>query len=102
MSVDQAKTWNKHRENPYSEAMYTSLLFFSETIKIHGMRIRFMDLVGRYEEPDASRRWDQPLFTVVSMDEQPPFEAIWNAMMLKQAPKPHDSTIVVCILNDTR
>jgi len=41
----------------------------------------FDNLVYRYEEPNAMARWDSPLFTVIRDDEQPPCEAIWDAMI---------------------
>jgi protein KTI12 len=41
----------------------------------------FENLVYRYEEPNAMARWDSPLFTVIREDENPPCEAIWDAMI---------------------
>lgn len=45
------------------------------------------NLVFRYEEPKMDR-WDQPLFTVLWDDEQPPNEAIWNAIVGSSDSKP--------------
>jgi protein KTI12 len=41
----------------------------------------FENLVFRYEEPNGMNRWDAPLFTVPYDDAEPPFEAIWEAMV---------------------
>ena len=41
----------------------------------------FENLVFRYEEPNGMARWDSPLFTVVTDDETPPFDKIWEAMV---------------------
>ncbi|KAK3051557.1 kti12, chromatin associated [Extremus antarcticus] len=41
----------------------------------------FDNLVFRYEEPNGMSRWDSPLFTVPYDDAEPPYEAIWEAMI---------------------
>lgn len=41
----------------------------------------FENLVFRYEEPNGMSRWDAPLFTVPYDDVDPPYEAIWEAMI---------------------
>ena len=41
----------------------------------------FENLVFRYEEPNGMTRWDSPLFTVPFEDSEPPYEAIWEAMI---------------------
>ena len=41
----------------------------------------FDNLVFRYEEPNGMSRWDSPLFTVPIEDADPPYEAIWAAMI---------------------
>jgi protein KTI12 len=41
----------------------------------------FENLVFRYEEPNGMNRWDAPLFTVPYEDAEPPFEAIWEALI---------------------
>ena len=41
----------------------------------------FDNLVFRYEEPNGMSRWDSPLFTVPFEDADPPYEAIWEAMV---------------------
>ena len=44
-------------------------------------------------------RWDSPLFTVPYDDKNPPFEAIWEAMVGSEASaktvKPHQATVLV-------
>lgn len=39
------------------------------------------NLVFRYEEPNVFSRWDRPLFTILWEDEEPPAEAIWEALI---------------------
>jgi protein KTI12 len=46
------------------------------------------NLVFRYEEPNGMNRWDSPLFTVVWDDENPPCDAIWDAMIGTKDGKP--------------
>lgn len=46
------------------------------------------NLVFRYEEPNGMNRWDSPLFTVVWDDENPPCDAIWDAMIGAKDGKP--------------
>lgn len=41
----------------------------------------FDNLVFRYEEPNGMNRWDAPLFPIPFEDEQPPCEAIWEALI---------------------
>lgn len=41
----------------------------------------FENLVFRYEEPNGMNRWDAPLFTVPYDDKDPPYEAIWEALV---------------------
>ncbi|KAK4995931.1 kti12, chromatin associated [Elasticomyces elasticus] len=41
----------------------------------------FENLIFRYEEPNGMARWDSPLFTVLYEDDQPPCEAIWDAIV---------------------
>lgn len=41
----------------------------------------FDNLVFRYEEPNGMSRWDSPLFTIPYEDVEPPYEAIWEAMV---------------------
>lgn len=41
----------------------------------------FENLVFRYEEPNGMSRWDAPLFTVPFEDDEPPCEAIWEALI---------------------
>lgn len=50
----------------------------------------------RYEEPNASARWDLPLFTVVSGEpsETLPVDAMWDALVLKRPPPPNAATLV--------
>ena len=61
----------------------------------------FENLVFRYEEPNGMTRWDSPLFTVPYEDEEPPFEAIWEALVNDdgkgKAIKPNQATVLVSI-----
>lgn len=41
----------------------------------------FENLVFRYEEPNGMSRWDAPLFTIPVEDAEPPYEAIWEALI---------------------
>lgn len=41
----------------------------------------FENLVFRYEEPNGMTRWDSPLFTVPFDDADPPYDAIWEAIV---------------------
>lgn len=49
----------------------------------------------RFEEPDSSRRWDAPLFTVLSEDEHPPYDKIWQSLIEKKAAPPNTATSMV-------
>ena len=59
----------------------------------------FENLVYRYEEPNGMTRWDSPLFTVPYDDEEPPYEAIWEAIVgkvgEKKVVKPNQATVLV-------
>ena len=59
----------------------------------------FDNLIYRYEEPNGMTRWDSPLFTVPFVDEAPPYEAIWEAMIGLDAKakvvKPNTATVLV-------
>lgn len=65
----------------------------------------FENLVYRYEEPNGMTRWDRPLFTVPFDDAEPPFEAIWEAMIgsdgKMKVVKPNTATILVCACPNT-
>lgn len=58
------------------------------------------NLVFRYEEPNAMTRWDSPLFTVLWDDAEPPYEALWEALIGsssdngKKVVKPHQATVL--------
>lgn len=56
----------------------------------------FDNLVMRHEEPDQRNRWDAPLFVVPHDDEEPDYEAIWNAVVgnEKKVVKPHAATVM--------
>jgi len=60
----------------------------------------FENLVYRYEEPNGMTRWDRPLFTVPFDDAEPPFKAIWEAMIGSEGRakvvKPNTATVLVC------
>ncbi|KAF8434657.1 chromatin associated protein KTI12 [Terfezia claveryi] len=43
------------------------------------------NLIFRYEEPNGMTRWDSPLFTVPWVDERMDCEAIWDAVVGKEA-----------------
>jgi hypothetical protein len=64
----------------------------------------FENLVYRYEEPNGMARWDSPLFTVVRDDEQPPCEAIWDAMIGSDGKgrvvRSNAATVLVCPQTD--
>ncbi|MCJ1286860.1 hypothetical protein MMC26_006206 [Xylographa opegraphella] len=59
----------------------------------------FENLVFRYEEPNGMARWDSPLFTVPYEDDNPPSEAIWEAMVGSDSKgkvvKPNLATVLV-------
>ena len=61
----------------------------------------FDNLIYRYEEPNGMTRWDSPLFTLPYVDEAPPYEAIWEAMIGSNAKlkavKPNTATVLVCL-----
>jgi protein KTI12 len=56
------------------------------------------NLVFRYEEPNGMVRWDSPLFAVVWEDEEPPADAIWEAMVAggdkKVVVRPNAATVL--------
>ena len=61
----------------------------------------FDNLVYRYEEPDGRARWDRPLFTVLADDPGPPYDAIWDALIVNpgggkaKAVRPNQATALV-------
>lgn len=59
----------------------------------------FENLVYRYEEPNGMTRWDSPLFTLPFDDAEPPFEAIWDALIGEEGKtkvvRPNAATILV-------
>lgn len=63
---------------------------------------RFDALVMRFEEPDGSRRWDSPLFTVLPEDVTPPLEEIHEALTLSKASQAKLATLVVCFCMSKR
>ncbi|WVR03463.1 hypothetical protein IAU60_000454 [Kwoniella sp. DSM 27419] len=52
----------------------------------------FDNLIMRFEEPSSMVRWDSPLFTL-PWDEEPPFEAIWDAI-IKGHKKPPTAAVL--------
>lgn len=54
------------------------------------------NLVFRYEEPNPFARWDSPLFTVVWDDAEPPYTAIWDALLSSSSKtvKPNAATVL--------
>ncbi|RKP24556.1 protein KTI12 [Syncephalis pseudoplumigaleata] len=81
--TETARQWNQSRD---AAQQYTPAIFD--------------ELAMRYEEPDAMRRWDAPLFVVTPEDEQMPLDDIWAALMLRKAPPPNMATAVKRV-NDT-
>ncbi|RKP06409.1 chromatin associated protein KTI12 [Thamnocephalis sphaerospora] len=75
--TELARTWNQERGE---QEAYTLQVFD--------------ELATRYEEPDAMRRWDAPLFTVTHEDTELPLDDIWSALMLRKAPPPNMATAV--------
>lgn len=49
-------------------------------------------LTQRFEAPDSRNRWDQPMFTVVGLEEPLPLAEIRAALFENRAPPPHQST----------
>lgn len=76
-SVDRCVEWNEKLGNKWD----------SKVIQQLGMR---------YEEPNADSKWDSPLFTLISADEDEslPIDEIWDAMVLKRPPPPNAATLV--------
>ncbi|KAI9595500.1 chromatin associated protein KTI12 [Syncephalis fuscata] len=83
LPIEMARQWNELRD---SNVQYTAEIFD--------------ELVMRYEEPDAMRRWDAPLFTITPEDDTLPMDDIWSALMLRKAPPPNMATAVKRV-NDT-
>lgn len=52
-------------------------------------------LAMRYEPPNSNNRWDNPLFEIISSDndESLPINDIWNALVLKTPPPPNAATV---------
>ncbi|KAJ8248780.1 hypothetical protein GJAV_G00227650 [Gymnothorax javanicus] len=73
-SAEVSSSWNASRE---ADKQYTQEIFDA--------------LVMRFEAPDSRNRWDSPLFAVQKEDE-PPFEAIADAIFHRKAPPPNQST----------
>ncbi|KAL2076027.1 hypothetical protein VTL71DRAFT_970 [Oculimacula yallundae] len=72
-AVEKAKSVNAERLAKVEEEIEEEDLPYEEEC--------WENLVYRYEEPNGFTRWDSPLFTVVWEDEQPPCEAIWEAIV---------------------
>ncbi|KAI9228853.1 MAG: protein KTI12 [Piptocephalis tieghemiana] len=75
--VEQARAWNASR--PVEDAYPAE---------------QFDSLVMRFEEPDGSRRWDAPLFTVLPEDETPPLEEIYEVLTQTKASTAKLATLV--------
>jgi protein KTI12 len=52
------------------------------------------DLIGRFEEPNPTRKWDDPLF-VVGPEDQLPLDDIFEALTKGKAVKASMATEVV-------
>lgn len=76
-SVDKCLEWNQKLENSWDP----------QVIK---------QLEMRYEEPNPDSKWDSPLFTLISSDDDEtlPIDAIWDAIVLKRPPPPNAATLV--------
>ncbi|KAF2220399.1 chromatin associated protein KTI12, partial [Elsinoe ampelina] len=59
---------------------------------------QFDNLVFRHEEPNGLNRWDSPLFVVPHDDPDPPYDAIWEAVVGgeggRKTVKPHQATVL--------
>lgn len=77
-SVDRARAVNDERRARAAGAVEESAPYDEEC---------WENLVYRYEEPNAFTRWDSPLFTTPWEDEQPPCEAIWEALVGREGGK---------------
>jgi protein KTI12 len=92
-SVDEAREVNEKRLKDGIEVQQNGTDGSSEDrVKVEENlpyeRETWENLVFRYEEPNAMARWDSPLFTVLREDKEPPFEAIWNALIGAPNSKP--------------
>eukprot|EP00040_Diaphanoeca_grandis_P020571 m.109418 g.109418 ORF g.109418 m.109418 type:complete len:273 (-) comp27956_c1_seq2:199-1017(-) len=67
-----AAEWNEAREDSYTKELLAAL-------------------IQRFECPDNRQRWEAPLFTI-AFDEEPPIEAIMEALSAKHSKKPHKAT----------
>jgi protein KTI12 len=52
------------------------------------------DLIGRFEEPNSTRKWDDPLFTILPEDKLP-LEDIYDALTKGKLVRPSMATEVV-------
>lgn len=75
--VSQAKTINAERLAGDAEGKGEELQPYESEC--------WENLVYRYEEPNAMARWDSPLFTALWDDQEPPCEAIWEALVGSEA-----------------
>lgn len=73
----QCLEWNQKSQNPWDPELMDQLAM-------------------RYEEPQASARWDLPLFTLDSSNpnETLPLDEMWDALVLKRAPPPNTATVL--------
>ncbi|KAF4554954.1 Chromatin associated protein KTI12-like protein [Elsinoe fawcettii] len=59
---------------------------------------QFDNLVYRHEEPNGLNRWDSPLFVVPHDDTDPPYDAIWDALIgsdgQRKIVRPHQATVL--------
>lgn len=75
-SKEELNKWNETAENQWPEGLIDQLCM-------------------RYEEPVDTNRWDSPLFTIASSDENEklPVDEIWDALVLKRPPPPNAATL---------
>ncbi|XP_058957020.1 protein KTI12 homolog [Pocillopora verrucosa] len=71
-SKEICSEWNKTRESRYNDEILDAL-------------------VMRFEPPDSRNRWDSPLF-VIQVDDDLPFESIYDALINRVPPPPNQAT----------
>lgn len=64
--------WNKTREKRYSDELLDALIM-------------------RFEPPESRNRWDSPLF-VIQVDDDLPFDSIYDALVNRVPPPPNQAT----------
>lgn len=103
-SIDEARKVNEERLSRREERLITGEVEEKEGKVVVEEeepyeRETWENLVFRYEEPNGMTRWDSPLFTVVWDDAEPPYDAIWEAMIgsadgKKVTVRPNQATVM--------